>query len=388
MKVNFTQLLEAFSLALDLGENRVLSHAKRTAYVAYRIGEALGVENLRELYHGGLLHDIGVTKTLSEEHFVLHRVKNHCDFGSQLVEELPISDNMVQIVKYHHENFDGSGPNGLTGNEIPIEAQIVYLADQFDIRTNKSIKMFTQRDTLVEYAHSKAGIFFNPEVVAAFKSEAKKERFWLDIENDNFKHIESKINDDKNFYTELYENELLSVAKVFGKIIDSKSRFTHNHSSGLADIVEKVAIKSNFTKDINLLKTSALLHDIGKLAVSREILEKPSNLSKEEFAIIKSHVYYTKYILGSIGGFKEISKIAGSHHEKLDGSGYADGLQGDNLSLYDRLLGVCDIYQALTEDRPYRKGSEPRQALKIIQPMVDRGSLCGQAFNLVKETVL
>ncbi len=98
----------------------------------------------------------------------------------------------------------------------------------------------------------------------------------------------------------------------------------------------------------------------------REILEKPASLTPEEFTIIKSHVYYTKYILDGIEGFEDISRIAGNHHERLDGNGYANGVRGEELSLYERVMAICDVYQALTEERPYRKPDEPKEALRKI----------------------
>lgn len=388
MNVNFTQLLSAFSLALDLGENRVLSHAKRTAYISFRLGEKLGLSNLAELYYSGLLHDIGVTKTLSEEHFLKNRVKSHCDLGSELVSLLPVPKKTEKIIQFHHENHDGTGPNYLKGSEIPLESQIIYLSDEVDIRINKGKKIYTQIDSLKDYVNKNQGKLFNPETVQAFQSLSKQDSFWLDIENDNFQYVTEKISDMSKSYSNIDENELLSIANVFGRIIDSKSRFTSTHSTGLAEIVRNVAIKNNFTNDISLLSTAALLHDIGKIAVPKEILEKPGKLSNDEFKIIKSHVYYTNYILGGIEGFHQINKIASSHHEKLDGSGYAQGLNGEHLTLYDRILGICDIYQALTEERPYRKGDDPYTALKIIQPMVDKGILCAEAFDLVKKTVI
>lgn len=387
MRINFTQLLSSFSLALDLGENKSLNHAKRTAYIAFKIAEQLQLENLRDVYYGGLLHDIGVTKTLSEEHFLMNRVKNHCVLGSELVDNLPLSPKLPDIINFHHDHFDGTGPNNIAGDEIPLESQVIFLADQLDIRIKPDRNLYSQKSNLMDFVQTHSGKLFNPEIVKVFNFLSNQDSFWLDLQYNNLDYVEKKLEDTD--YKDISMEELLAISEVFGRIIDSKSKFTHRHSTGLANTVTAIAKKHNFPQeDILKLKVSALLHDIGKLAVPNEILEKPGRLTEEEYKIIKSHVYFTKYILGKIEGLEEITEIAGNHHEKLNGSGYAEGLNGTQLTLYDKLLAICDIYTAITEERPYRKADDPDTAIKAIKPQVDKGLLCPDSFKLLSDTVL
>ncbi|SHK03207.1 HDIG domain-containing protein [Anaerobranca californiensis DSM 14826] len=387
MKLNFTQLLSAFSLALDLGESKVLSHAKRTGYIAFRIGEKLGFSDTLDLFHGGLIHDIGVTKTLSEEHFISERIKNHCLFGRELAENLPITKNVKDIVSYHHEHFDGTGPNGLKGMEIPIEAQIVFMADQLDIRINHYQNIYNQKSQLIDFIKENANTLFNGEIVQAFLDLAKRDKFWLDLQYNNFQYVFRNLQQDK--YKYLAIEELLDISRLFARIIDSKSKFTYRHSTGLADLMKLVGEKNSFSyQDILKLKIASLLHDIGKLGVPREILEKPGRLTDEEFNTIKSHVYFTKHILSQVEGLEEINQIAGNHHEKLDGSGYAEGLTSEQLSYYDRILALGDIYQALTEERPYRKGDDPEKALTKLKVLVEQGLLCSEGFDSLRRAVI
>ena len=125
------------------------------------------------------------------------------------------------------------------------------------------------------------------------------------------------------------------------------------------------------------------MHDLGKLSVPEEILEKPGKLSPEEFRIIKKHTYYTYRILDVIPGFDEINRWASFHHEKLDGSGYPFRLHEENIPTGSRIMAVSDVFSALTEDRPYRMGL-PRQRVVEILGQMSPGGLDSQVVkNLV-----
>jgi HD-GYP domain-containing protein (c-di-GMP phosphodiesterase class II) len=114
------------------------------------------------------------------------------------------------------------------------------------------------------------------------------------------------------------------------------------------------------------MRRAALLHDVGKLAISNRILDKPARLTEEEYALVRRHPLYTSSILGRTPGFSGLAPLAGAHHERLDGSGYPEGLRGDELSLELRILGVCDVYDALSSQRVYRRAYDQEQALAIL----------------------
>ncbi|WDC84685.1 HD domain-containing protein [Caloramator sp. mosi_1] len=136
------------------------------------------------------------------------------------------------------------------------------------------------------------------------------------------------------------------------------------------------------------MEIAALLHDIGKLSIPNSILDKNGKLTPDEMQIMRSHTYYTRFILSKIEGFEEITEWASNHHEKLNGRGYPLGLVADELSLESRIMAICDIYEALTADRPYRAGMRPEDAFKIIETMIEAGEVCNKAFNIVKHALL
>lgn len=168
--------------------------------------------------------------------------------------------------------------------------------------------------------------------------------------------------------------DLIPISDTFMKIIDSKSKFTYNHSHGITEKIQSMSDFYGFNTEKKLkLHIAANLHDLGKLYIPNSILEKPDKLDSFEFSEIKKHVYFTKLVLDKISGFEDISSWASNHHEKLNGSGYPENLTGKELDFESRLMGVIDICQALTEERPYRKGLTQRETTKIIRDMANSG---------------
>jgi HD-GYP domain-containing protein (c-di-GMP phosphodiesterase class II) len=117
------------------------------------------------------------------------------------------------------------------------------------------------------------------------------------------------------------------------------------------------------------------LHDVGKLMIKNEILQKPSRLTDAEYEQMRNHAFYTHEILSKLKGFDDIVLWASHHHEKLNGSGYPFGLDASQLSSEERLMTCCDIYQALTEARPYKDGFTHAKAMEIMRDMVIKGEI-------------
>jgi HD-GYP domain-containing protein (c-di-GMP phosphodiesterase class II) len=120
---------------------------------------------------------------------------------------------------------------------------------------------------------------------------------------------------------------------------------------------------------------AAGLHDIGKLAIPTEILEKPGRLTDGEFRIIAGHVKKTAELLKDIEGFEDIHAWASNHHEKLDGSGYPLGKKAEELDFNSRLMACIDIYQAVSEERPYHPARDHRSTMEILHDMAGKGAI-------------
>ena len=170
--------------------------------------------------------------------------------------------------------------------------------------------------------------------------------------------------------------EVKELASFFAQIVDYKSPFTSTHSIGVAEDAERLSRYMGFDEEtVQKMYLAGALHDIGKVAVGNEILEKPGRLTEDEFAVMKHHAAYTYYILSDIDDFDEIRDWAAFHHERLDGTGYPFGKTAVELNTQERMMACIDIYQALTESRPYKQGMSHEKACEILWDMAKKGWL-------------
>jgi HD-GYP domain-containing protein (c-di-GMP phosphodiesterase class II) len=168
----------------------------------------------------------------------------------------------------------------------------------------------------------------------------------------------------------MFFKEIRNMTKTLSIIIDSKSPYTQVHSSELSVKVEKLAKYYGYNEENTYkLIIAADLHDIGKLAIPSSILEAPRKLTIDEYELIKEHSYYTRIALQEIKGFEDIVEWASNHHEKLNGEGYPFGKYQNELDFNSRLMACLDIYQALTEARPYRPSLTHKVAMRILNDM-------------------
>lgn len=167
-----------------------------------------------------------------------------------------------------------------------------------------------------------------------------------------------------------------SIVMAVANSVEAKDKLTKGHISRVAYFAEHIGRYFNMTeKELETLKKGAVLHDIGKIGTPDYILNKPGPLNDEEFEVMKQHPIDGWKILKSMKSFENIAKIVRHHHEKLDGSGYPDGICGKEIDIYTRIVAIVDIYDALIAQRPYRNPLTREQALEIIFKDVQSGKL-------------
>lgn len=374
-KISKFQLLKSFSIALDIAERRYISHSKHVAYLSYKIGEVLGLSKsqLYSLFSASILHDIGVSELNLDEIEPGEKLKAHCVKGAKIVEKLPFDSKLSEIILYHHEHYDGTGIFKIGNEEIPLLSRIIYIADQFDIRFSSKCSDYykTRMDTL-EWIEENKNTKFDPKICEAMVKVIDKESFWLDYVWSDFNNILERNIQDELVYLTI--EQITTFAEIFASIIDNRSPFTYRHSKGLAKkvkyVIKSYGYKAEYQEAIYI---AGLLHDVGKLAVPNRILDKQGPLTLEERAIINTHSYYTHMILSQLPEFEYIVKWASNHHEKIDGTGYPNRKTGKELSFFEKVMGICDVYQALVEERPYRTSMTHDEAFNIIKKLANEG---------------
>ncbi len=388
-KINFdlNHFLKSISFALDFVEQDVLgasvNHSRRVAYIALRLAYELQLSESEksDLAAYSIMHDNGLCEeTLfseldSREMKQLKRIesfKEHCQIGEDNVEHFPFQSSNKNIIKYHHENFDGSGFFGLQGYDIPLLAQIISLADFID-----NIFHFERKDSrnlIIEFVKKERKKRYSAELTDAFLKISLQLKFWLDLRNEAIQFALDEYFVPNNLL--LNWQEILDITKTFSKIVDSKSKFTARHTSGLMEKAKLAADFYGFSQDKKTkFLIAASLHDLGKLAIPTEILEKNGKLNTQEINSIRTHTYYTKFALKKIDHFENIREWGANHHEKLNGKGYPERLVAEELDFNSRLMACLDIFQALIEDRPYRNGLSFATVKRIMNEMADHNSI-------------
>ncbi|USD37567.1 HD-GYP domain-containing protein [Ferrimonas sp. SCSIO 43195] len=159
------------------------------------------------------------------------------------------------------------------------------------------------------------------------------------------------------------------------RLIKDKDDYLLEHSLGVTILMTLFARALGISgTTLHQLCVGSLLHDIGKIRIPEAILNKPGKLTPEEFEVMKTHAEHSRQIISSTPGISKVSlDVAAMHHEKLDGTGYPQGLKGEQITMAGRMVAICDIYDAMTADRVYHKGMAPTLALKRLLGMTPNG---------------
>ena len=398
MKLDLTDMLYALSFALDKVETELLGidtgHGKRVTYLALLMGKEAGFreEELRDFAGCCILHDNALTEFIHEE---LSRSQmsqalsvqisdmiegqgpkmnyHHSVIGEQNIRLMPFHTDVKNIILFHHENADGSGALGMTAADTTLKSQILHLADIIDMRSRLVTLTMAEFEELRSWVQSKRGTLFSEEAVELFFKAVDYDKMVYLQDRDILPYLYEELHKEIIEYS---DEEIRNIARFFAKIVDYKSEFTQDHSSGVAQKAEIMAHYYGFDaeKAVRYFFAGAM-HDIGKLVVVNDILEKPGKLTDNEFAEMKNHAAATHYILSQIKEIPDIVKWAANHHEKLNGKGYPQGLTADELSFEERLMACIDIYQALTEKRPYKDGMSHEKSISIMRDMALKGEL-------------
>lgn len=392
-EINFTDLIASFSYGLDCVEHELLGatsdHAKRIGYMSYLIGKKMGMcpTRLLDLAACAMLHDNALTQYIYSElasgrdvlkNPQLMNFGPHCTMGEENLKCVPLNTHEKDVILYHHENVNGTGPFGKNAEETSLYAQIIHITDTVDVANDLSSADDDKITRVYNYVKKQNGRFFSDKMCKAFLAAVTPEVIKT-MGGNMVDVIKRTLPGAMRSYS---NDDVRRFAEMFAQIIDYKSDFTMHHSIGVADKAEAMSRFYGYSEDMQtVMYFTGAVHDVGKLVITNDILEKPGKLTESEFVEMKNHAWYSFKILTGIGGLGKIVDWAAFHYEKLNGKGYPFGKKANELDFNDRLMACIDIYQALGEKRPYKEPLTHAQCMAIMKKMVDNSLIDGKIVN-------
>ena len=422
-RISLSEVLSALSCALDLTEGAPAGHTMRTCLIGMRISESVGMDTEQRsgIYYALLLKDAGCSsnagrmaalfgaddqsvkprmklvdwhargrlaletaRAVAPDQSLLDRARQfvriartpdatreliaiRCDRGAAIALQLGFPAATADAIRSLDEHWCGRGyARGLAAGDIPLLARIANIA--------QTVEAFHDRGG-VTAAHrvvrERSGRWFDPTLARIVLEWSADDPWWALLRGDVAGAVVAAEPSDR--VIEVDDDGLDGVARAFADIIDAKTPFTFRHSTRVAEMARLVAAKCGLdAAEQRRIYRAGLLHDIGKLGVSNLILDKDGPLTDEERHKMEQHPRFTLDILEHVSAFRGFARAAALHHEKLDGSGYPFGYTAEDLELPERILVVSDIYDALSSDRPYRKGMVEPVITSILER--DRGT--------------
>jgi len=359
-------LLEALAGGVGLAKDYLVTHSPRAAVLAYQIGLGLGLSDkeLARIFFGAILCDMGMIGLAEEawenpepalEPSARAEIRQHPVRSAAGAGAIPFLSGCQELIRHHHEWWDGSGyPDGLSGEAIPLGARIVRLADTVtalgEPRPHREARSPSEIRSTIQLG---SGVEFDPHLVD----------LWLGLEGNAV-----PLGVPAGHYHEILTRavtaiipEVVPIAsagilmELFSSLIDAKDPYTAGHSRRVARLAGSVMGMLGEGQDMELhARAAGHLHDLGKLSVPSRILRKPTGLCSEENLRVRRHAGDGAELLEGIPSLRSFAPACRYHHECWDGSGYPEGLRGEEIPLVARVLGICDAYDAMTSIRAYR----------------------------------
>jgi HD-GYP domain-containing protein (c-di-GMP phosphodiesterase class II) len=429
--IRAAEVVGALSLATDLGTGQPLEHALRTAVLAVRLGELAGAtsQELVDTYYVALLHASGCTSNGHEaiqvydddiahraafflidttnpaevlafyranigagrppevrEALVAEAIANAgprareafatmCEVAQRFAGWLDLGPDVQAALEFVFARWDGRGFPGVSGDEIPVPMRLLHVARDISLFLSAAgpdeARAVIERRTGAAYDPRLAGLAVRGfDDLLAGLDEA---RMWEQaLESEPFPKIW--------IAGERVDAAFTAIAALTGL----KSPWLREHATGVAELAEAAAWRMGLPAGtVTLLRRAALAHDLGRIGVSNAIWEKPGPLGFGEWERVRLHPHFSERAFAQSPALAPIGLLAGSHHERLDGSGYHRGTRGPALDQPARILAAADCYGAMREARPHRPALDEAAAETELMREAEEGRLDGDAVDAI-----
>jgi HD-GYP domain-containing protein (c-di-GMP phosphodiesterase class II) len=429
--IRAAEVIGALSIATDLGTGQPLEHAMRTAVLAVRLGELAGAsaEELADTYYVALLHASGCTSNGHEAaqlfgDDIAHRAAFYlvdptnpaevlefyrsnvglgrppevrskmveaaiesaaprareafatmCEVAQRFAGWLGLRPNIQAALEYVFARWDGRGIPDVAGDEIPLPMRLLHVAR--DISLFLSAGGIDEARAVVE---SRSGEAYEPRL-AKLAAENLDE---LLAELDETRMWELALECEPDPLVWLSGDRIDAAFGTIAAMTGLKSPFLREHSTSVAELAEAAGWRCGLpAESVTDLRRAALAHDLGRVGVSNAIWEKPGPLGFGEWERVRLHAHYTERAFAQSPGLAPLGRLAGSHHERLDGSGYHRGCRGPDLDQAARILAAADCYTAMREARPYRPAFDSPATEEELLREAQQGRLDPEAVDAV-----
>lgn len=376
------EFLAAIGLMLDLDRNQQVYHSWRVALVSYHLARRVGSFESPLAFLAGLLADCGAIRFMRHIVYELIEVPAvmgqksqtnlffHPIVGSEAVQRIPGMRRVAQLIKHHHECYNGSGyPAGLAGDDIDQVSQVLRLADQLDLTIRadqpgsaeevlQTLYTFANEDYSRQLLEVLEGLLENE---LSFGNLLQPEKINQEVEG-----ICASLSGLKLFES---DQEWDSALEVVGEMIDFRNDlFTQGHSARVTALAERIARYMELDDETRRsIRWTACLQNMGEVALRRSVLSKSGKLEEEERKLIRQHPIIGCNLIASISKLVDVARNIRYHHENWDGSGYPEGLVMTEIPLASRIIRVADSFDAMCSERTYQKKREWKHAVKELK---------------------
>ena len=435
--IRLAELMAALSLATDLGLGQPLEHELGICLSALELADRLGCapEESSNVYYVALLVHVGCTaaapylaswvggdeinfqsgvqvlgpvsepsedlryfvRRLADDRPLNERARllaqmlaggqkrfelmaaNLCDGGRLLAQHLHLPDEVALALGQFTERWDGKGfPGKVVGEEISRPLRIVRV-----VHDMVAIADARDREAAIEALKRRRGRGYDPAIVDAALAAPEALLHAADAPDPWERVIEAEPHP----VATISRAGLEMVARAFAEFTDIKTDFLHGHSTRVGELAATAAAAIGCSRaEASEIRIAGFFHDVGRVAVPNGIWDKRGPLSTAEWERVRLHPYYTERVLERSGALASLAVLSGSHHERLDGSGYHRGATAAQLSVGARLLAAADAYDAMIHDRPYRGELRPDDARTELGEMVRAGRLDKRTVDGVLES--
>jgi HD-GYP domain-containing protein (c-di-GMP phosphodiesterase class II) len=435
-QLRLAEAVGVLSLATDLAMGQPLEHGLRTAVLAVRTAEAMGLseDDRVTVFYTSVLHFAGCTAeseidagffgdelaarpqmmavafgsrldlvatAVRVAHPGLARraraaamarsvfggvaefrrwAASHCDVARVLGARMGLSEQVQHALRHLWERWDGKGmPGELRGDQIPLAVRIMQVAQDADMAWQQGGTGLAS-----QILAGRAGSGLDPQAVRAFLGLGDQVYDGLGAPS----VWEDAMLAEPGPQPVVGEERLDACLSAIADFADLKSMWMVGHSRAVADLAGQAAAQAGLpATDTASLRWAALVHDIGRVAVPVNVWAKPGPLNRDEREQVRLHAYHTERVLDAAAGLRPLARLAGSHGERCDGSGYHRGSRAGDLPLTAWLLAAADCYQAMREPRPHRAALSPVAAADELCQEVKAGRFTPEAANAVLTAV-